>query len=399
MQKFLVTILAMILACLSLAGVSAQGAGEPNQQLYPLRKPTGNQWALSDRNGKIHARFTLPKYGTIQEFKDGLGLVRNTSIEKWGVIDHTGKLIVPYKYNYISSFSEGLASFQIGERSGVIDRTGKEVIPPKYERIVGFRFGRSAASVNKKWGLIDTKGNWIVQPTFDYVGYIPERQQYSNDPILIKQGPYYGYMDAKGTVLVPPKYVLAKEFSDGLAAVQEKDKQIGFINSKGEYIIAPIYYFTVPFRNGIAYASSWKADGKSLGGGLINKKGEWIIPPGEFTPFAGSSDVEEGIYRYYTNKEDGQSYAGAVTLTGEVILEPKYSAIGRFYNGIAMVRLHDGREGFINRKGEYLVSPRYFGTYQSPYGSLMDRNGLYAINWGLDGYLDYTGKLVIPPYQ
>lgn len=409
MKKLIVSFLVTIMAVMSFTIFRVQ-ALEPDttNQLYPLRKPSGSsywdtsnlsEWALSDATGKIHAKFTLPAHTSLMEFKDGIGIVRNSKAYKWGLIDDKGKIIVNYKYDYISSFFEGFACFRQGGKYGFIDKKGNEVIKAQFDSCGGFKFGRAVASINKKYGMIDRTGKWIIKPEFDGISYFPWTQQYSNDPILIKQGDYYGYIDSKGNIVIPPKFVRAQEFSEGLAAVQEQGKQLGYINWNGYYVILPQFYYATPFYNGIAYVSAWKVDGKTLGGALINKKGEWIVPPGDFAPFAGDAKGSEGILSFPTYAPDGLAYVGAVNTKGEIIIPAKFESIGLFYNGIAMVRLHGGQEGFINTKGEYVVEPTYFGSFKSEYGALTFRNGLYAINGGLDGYLDYKGKLVIPPYR
>lgn len=399
MRKLLVVLISIFLTSMSLTPVVTE-ANQTAVELYPLKKPNSNDWALSDITGKIHARFTLPEGASLMKFENGIGILRNSNSGKWGLIDGKGKIVVNYKYNYISSFSEGLAGFLKDGKHGFIDKNGNEVIKAQFDRVGDFRFGRAAASINKKWGMIDLKGAWIFPPQYDFISYSSRTQQYSNDPIPFKQGDYYGYISNSGKIVIPPKFVRASEFSEGLADVQEAGKQIGYIDWDGQYILPPKYYFATSFYDGIAYVSSWKPDGIQLGGALINKKGDWIVPPGDFTPFSGGSYSREGIISFGThNSEDGRNYYGAVTTKGEIIIPAQYGWLSSFHNGIAMVRLHDGREGFIDTKGNYLVGPKYFGSYENEYGALSYRNGIYAVNWGRDGYLDYSGKLIIPPYR
>ena len=52
----------------------------------------------------------------------------------WGIMDGTGKLIVPCIYDNIrSSFSEGLAPVQKDGKWGFIDTSGNLVIPCEYD--------------------------------------------------------------------------------------------------------------------------------------------------------------------------------------------------------------------------------------------------------------------------
>jgi hypothetical protein len=57
---------------------------------------------------------------------------------KWGYIDKTGRLIIPFKFDGAGNFSEGLAAVSIKDKTGYIDKTGKFVISPRF--ISGFSF-------------------------------------------------------------------------------------------------------------------------------------------------------------------------------------------------------------------------------------------------------------------
>ena len=52
---------------------------------------------------------------------------------KFGYIDRTGKVIIPFKFDDAWQFSEGLASVKIGEKRGYINENGKIVIEPQFD--------------------------------------------------------------------------------------------------------------------------------------------------------------------------------------------------------------------------------------------------------------------------
>lgn len=53
--------------------------------------------------------------------------------EKWGVIDATGRLIVPCEYDHIGDFRKGLVPVEKDGKCGFIDTTGRLVIPCEYK--------------------------------------------------------------------------------------------------------------------------------------------------------------------------------------------------------------------------------------------------------------------------
>ena len=65
--------------------------------------------------------------------------------KKWGYIDKTGQIIIPFKFDGAHDFSEGLAAVNIEEKTGYIDKTGKFVIQPRF--ISGFSFSEGLAVV------------------------------------------------------------------------------------------------------------------------------------------------------------------------------------------------------------------------------------------------------------
>lgn len=49
---------------------------------------------------------------------------------KEGVINETGKEIVPIKYDKVFNFENGYARVRLNYKEGFVDKTGKEIIPP-----------------------------------------------------------------------------------------------------------------------------------------------------------------------------------------------------------------------------------------------------------------------------
>jgi hypothetical protein len=91
---------------------------------------------------------------------------------KWGLIDKTGKEIVPPKYDNAGGFKEGLAKVKLNGKWGFIDKTGKVIVPPKYDDAWSFSEGLAKVKLNGKWGFIDKTGKEIVivfPPKYDFV--------------------------------------------------------------------------------------------------------------------------------------------------------------------------------------------------------------------------------------
>ena len=113
------------------------------------------KWGLIDKSG----REVIPcKYDYAMVFSEGLAQVKMNG--KWGYIDKSGREVIPCKYNDVGNFSEGLAMVQMNGKYGYIDKSGREVIPCKYDDVWNFSEGLAMVQMNGKYGYIDKEGNW-----------------------------------------------------------------------------------------------------------------------------------------------------------------------------------------------------------------------------------------------
>jgi hypothetical protein len=209
---------------------------------------------------------------------------------KWGVMDASGKLIVPYIYSQVGhygEFSEGLAEVVLNKKSGYIDTTGKVVIPLKYDECSSFKQGFGIVFLAGKCGLVDKKGILVI-PCKWYLLYYT----YSNLMITISSSTSKkGLITRTGKVVLPNDYDMIDNFRNGVAKIT-LDKKIGFVNEDGKIII-PCKYDEV--RN-----------------------------------------FEEGLVAVAINKKWGY-----IDLGGKVVIPLQYDYVGNFKNGKTRARKND----------------------------------------------------------
>ena len=81
----------------------------------------------------INHKTVIPfEYNSGFDFQDGLCFVTRDpkSGKKYGVINKKGTMLTSFKYDWAHDFEKGYALVKIGDKWGVLDRTGKEVVPP-----------------------------------------------------------------------------------------------------------------------------------------------------------------------------------------------------------------------------------------------------------------------------
>lgn len=193
----------------------------------------------------------------------------------------------------------------------------------------------------------------------------------------------YGYKNKNGEVVIEPVYDLAQDFSEGLAAVNLghrkgegrpdrdghpetiiiSDGKWGFINEKGEVIIPIAYSLAHSFSEGLAAVNL----GYETGDGVLGGDG-----------YSSTIILNNGKW-------------GFINKNNEVVIPLIYNWVSPFSEGLAYV----SGEIFIDKKGKETISLKgksfaFVGGFKNGFALIGPDNGLY-------GYLDRTGKVVVPP--
>lgn len=105
-------------------------------------------------------------------------LARCIEADKIGFFNRSGKIVIPPKFDYATSFHEGLAAFCTGCRIyfvdehysvydgnwGYIDKTGEIAIEPVYEAARFMEDGKAKVKLNNQWIYIDKNGKKLDIP-------------------------------------------------------------------------------------------------------------------------------------------------------------------------------------------------------------------------------------------
>lgn len=176
----------------------------------------------------------------VNYFSEGLIAMQKSS-QKWGYLNSKGAVIIPFIYDSAEDFSEGLAAVSKGKyeknKHGFIDKTGKTVIPFSYDYAGNFSEGlatiRKGSQETGKYGIIDKNGKTIMAPKYD--GYIAEFSE--GMAAVLNKNDVYGFIDRAGKLVIPYKYNSEHEgntssFSNGKANVSDNNGEY-CINKKG----------------------------------------------------------------------------------------------------------------------------------------------------------------------
>ena len=264
-------------------------------------------------DGTITRKFVpdYSKYKAVYSYNGIYAVVDNCAqFYRYGIVDSNNKFILPCNYYNIffdDEINDDLIGVSVYTSSisymyGCLDRDSNIVIPFEYEYLSGFSEGLAAAEKDGKYGFID-KNNNVILP-FIYEDASP----FSEGLAAVEKDGKYGFIDKNSNVILPFIYEDAGRFSEGLAAAK-KDGKYGFIDKSGNVIIPFMYEGAGSFENGKAYV--WD---ENYYGMEINRQNEIV------------SDVDESFVPKYrlTSKIDPDAssyYEGGIEITssGKVV--------------------------------------------------------------------------------
>ena len=246
-------------------------------------------------------------------FKDNYAAVRKR-VEgdiygRMGLIDEKGKAVVPFEYNYVSDFGDGLVAVRKDRNGKVayVNLKNEEVVEAKYD--MGFAFSSKRARV-------------AVGTYYDNLNM----QRYNNCK--------YGFINEKGEEVIPAEYDWAGDFAEGIAPVSKNGRYF-FIDPDGNKVDNKTYSRLSGFKGELCWVK------KGNKGGFINKDNEVVIPlqydnymyfftrGSRFT----SLDMESEIGETRFQTEDGFFFVsknrkfGIITIDNEVKTPFNYTEI------------------------------------------------------------------------
>jgi len=332
-------------------------------------------------------------------FQEGLGEVEVNG--KWGFINSSGRFIIKPKFNQVlSPFKEGIALVRTGAiidapkaadfgrlagKCQYIDKQGRTIYECPYGNpfseglaaiLVGAKWGMLSEVFGKegKWGVINKKGKMVIPAQYTF-----EVESFSEGLAVFRvASAQSGYINTGGEVIIEPQYILAFEFSEGLAAVC-KEEGWGFINKLGEVVISLKYESARSFSEGLAAVSI--KDKTSEKWGVIDKRGKLVVP---------------FKYDYIRRFSDGLAAVeknhkwGYIDYAGRVVISFKFDDAEPFSEGYAKVTV--GKlDGYIDKKGDFVIQPKFY--LASPF-----TEGFAKVAVGDKlGYINKQGKYIWEP--
>ena len=299
---------------------------------------------------------------------------------KYGVIDKDLNIIIPFEYDGIGVFSEGLASVIKNGKKGFIDKANRLIIPCEYDEPdpewgVSDNFSEGLVNVSKdgKWGYINKSNKVVIPFIYDIA------ESFHGGLALVNLGEYC--IDVTGKIVQRSNSDLLEHLTNGI-----------FRKGLDEFVLfnkcGIIGKYDRSWNNaGVEYYDGEKFDGYLFVGrnnksGVIDYNGKEIIPI-----------IYDFINHYnYPDHQFIIAKSGSLkTLfdtSGNMVVSSDYE-IKSSAESIVKVR-KDGLYGYIDKSGK-IVSPCIYDEAEDFH------NGFAIVcKGGLWGVIDTSGKETIP---
>jgi len=241
-------------------------------------------------------------------------------------------------------------------------------------------------------GFIDASGAKVIPPSTNWFPTHEVGKPFAEglEPMQIRWQPgqpfgnQFGYLNAQGQFAIAPQFSLARRFSEGLAAVRTR-QGYGYIDHAGQFVIPPQFAGANGFSEGLAQVV---ATNNLMG--FIDRHGNWVVKP-QFRASSRQSDFSEGLACVPTNDATLQfPFAsgtnpefkwGYLNPHGELVIGFRFKEANAFSEGLAAVsekiQADDGDEktgghsmpppfskgGYIDKTGKYVIPPQFDGVW------------------------------------
>jgi ligand-binding SRPBCC domain-containing protein len=311
--------------------------------------------------------------------------------EKWHFLDSDGKTM--FENNRIldvNGYNEGLYNVVADVKGEIkncfMNTKGELVIITNYDEIKDFNFGKALVInnypeelIDKRYGFINKDGKVFIKPSLIDATYFTEGLAYIYDENR------RGYIDTNGLMKISLEDgIVGYPFSEGIAAISNKEYKVSFINKLGKQILPFDYQEPAYFVGGLAKAN---IDGVV---GLMDITGKIVINP----QYSELNKFSEGC-SFVGILGAGMKYNWAlIDSTGQKLTQNIFKDVQYFSGGFCGVKENE-EWYFIDKTGKTVLRNDY--TYC---GYFSGKNPIAWISYRIDNvkmsaFINTKGEEVI----
>jgi hypothetical protein len=238
-----------------------------------------------------------------------------------------------------------LLGAKLNGQYGYLDENGNEKIPFIYEGVNGFSEGMGAVKTGGKYGYLNENGTLVIPAIYDGFGFFKEGLCWVGKMIdgVIK----WGVINKTGGTVIPFNYssrfgkINWYVFENGVSPWFINGSGSGFINSAGENLFGLTgneYDWTAIFSEHLAAVS------KNSLVGYVDESGNVAIP----LQYQNAADFINGTAPF---RNPSENLWGYLNKNGDVFKTPQFINATNIFDGLGWVMFQDSTVGYINEKG------------------------------------------------
>jgi hypothetical protein len=166
---------------------------------------------INDRVGFIDSAGAViigAKFLKAEHFSEGLAAASEDG-RTWGYIGKNGEWAIAPSFEAARPFSEGLAVVQREYRRGAVRKDGSIAVDFRFQYLRSFSLGLAPAALGRVFGYIDSRGRFVIQPAFSSAngfaapGVALVAIQEKAKPGQVLPPEVHGYIDISGKLIWP----------------------------------------------------------------------------------------------------------------------------------------------------------------------------------------------------
>lgn len=289
---------------------------------------------------------------------------------RYSLFNKKGELISKDRYTEILQGNEDIFPVKHKEKWGFINNRGEEVIICKFDSVLSFAQGKAKVYYLGGCGIIDQKGSWLIKPFYEDLNEVQ-----GNNTYLYSKGHTYTFIDEREEKIYRTTNHIYKH--DLGFVEKEEDGKSRLIRADGSSV----------FEHHFDSVSALLSDTvlylyKNGETAIITKKGKFLMKYDKrFQEIHPPSENFIGC-------KIGGKY-GFVDMNGKLRIANQYEAIGKFSEGLTCVKIMS-KWGFIDKAERWIIQPFY--EYASDFKngiSVIKKNGKY-------GLINKEGENILP---
>jgi pyruvate/2-oxoglutarate dehydrogenase complex dihydrolipoamide acyltransferase (E2) component len=306
----------------------------------------------------------------------GIGRVPVRQGRDWFFVDERGNRVTGTRFDEVGVVQGGMAPVRQGNRWGFVDGEGNLIEKADYDAAREVWGGLAAVRLQERWGFVAyhegrlknaipprflkardfAEGLAAVEESDDApVGEEGEALVFEDKPEKKPAGPAaWGYIIPSGKLWIPLQFAEVGDFLDGRAAVRPEGEGAfwALIDSRGKVRTTGPYRGLAPLGE---KRVAWK---KEEGWGLMDFS-EKVM---EISPGAEKQDVLTAIGPFGSERapaKDRQGKWGYVDPGGRWAIPAKFERAGVFRNGLAAAKEPGKKWGFLKPDGSWGIEPKF----------------------------------------